>query len=430
MEKQVRLVYNGQAVQQQDYNLLGETAALADDRVLAELFRMAPYDGSAVAKGILTFAHQSSVNEPLIAPNDATGSVLVRPFRALVGSRTEASEEARKNWRDIRSGVSVAEGATALTTQVTLAPNDGFLGPRWDLVYAIVTVDTPTADVTRKVKDVDSAQVTAENVSTSTRTTVTVASVAGTPHVQPVFPPVPADTETVFNIPLGYVRVPGGFTATSTVPTTDIAIQAPFLSLSRALGGQNVSIATSHHTLTTTEQQNWGGSGTRKRMWIPPDAASGETLIATIDMQDASAANWSHQSDEVVDSRDWRNRFCRAHVMVINPGANSMPWNLTELPLAGTYAWHFGYQRSVAVLANGDGAHAFAMATTLVPHEGTTRSNVFTVLGNQIQGMADSVQFKLYVDHSDGGKLKVQVDGAPTAIFHCWLEFSGPYLNK
>src|SRR5689334_8947870 len=112
MENRFQHSLNGQSVQQADLNLLGETSALADDRVFAELFRMQPYDGATVRKGVLPFGHSASANAGLVVPNGATGSVLVNPLRAFVGSRTAVATSAKANWRDIRSALAV--GSTTL----------------------------------------------------------------------------------------------------------------------------------------------------------------------------------------------------------------------------------------------------------------------------------------------------------------------------
>src|ERR1700719_1812588 len=105
----LQLAQNGVEVEQGDINLLGSVGGLADDHVLAELLRLAPFSGT-VAKAVLPFGHTQSA-APTVAPNGASGSVVVSPFRVIVGSRdTTANIGVRANWNDLRSGI--CAGAT------------------------------------------------------------------------------------------------------------------------------------------------------------------------------------------------------------------------------------------------------------------------------------------------------------------------------
>ncbi len=111
-EPQFQLVDNGQEVQQADFDLLGQTSGLADDRVLAEFLRFPPYTGTVV-KAIYPYGTSTSASAATVsAPGTASGSVLINPFRAIVGSRTAAATDALKSWRDVRSGVLVGGGGS------------------------------------------------------------------------------------------------------------------------------------------------------------------------------------------------------------------------------------------------------------------------------------------------------------------------------
>ena len=138
MEPRFQISQNGQELQKDDVNLVAHEAALADDRVLAELLRLAPFDGQRVAKAILPFGHAGAAG-PTVAPNGPTGSVLISPFRAVIGSRSPVQVGAKDCWRDIRSAIFTA-GPFALTSIVGFNPNPTST-PRWDLVCAAVAVD-------------------------------------------------------------------------------------------------------------------------------------------------------------------------------------------------------------------------------------------------------------------------------------------------
>src|ERR1700728_290119 len=122
---------DGQEVEQEDINLLGTTSGLADDRVLAELLRLAPFDGTNTAKAILPYALRAG-DSATVVPNGATGSVRVLPFRAIIGSRTTIATDPLAAWRDIRSSVyAQTTGGGAFGAAAVFAPNPG-LTSRWD----------------------------------------------------------------------------------------------------------------------------------------------------------------------------------------------------------------------------------------------------------------------------------------------------------
>lgn len=424
MESKFQLTLNGQQVITDDFNLLGETSALADDRVFAELFRISPYGGASVAKGILPYAHQTSSYAGLVVPNGATGQVLVNPFRAFVGSRTTAATNGKDNWRDVRSTLSV--GDTSLYQTVQLAANSSG-DPRWDLVYASVSVDANGATVTRKRKDPATKAIAGTSVVTTLVTAVTVGVLQGTSAASPVWPTISADAGSTYYIPLAYVRVPNGFSASSTVLSTDIALQAPILKMSRAMGVNTLEVADQHYVVTTAEQQAWGSTGTRKPMFMPPDIVGATSLIVAMDFNHASSANWSHQHQGVIDSRDWRYRFVK--------------WSVSSGPggaaLGDTMAW-----TDTSDSADPLGADSATATSPRITHGwGNTFNddllgspNTYDVcvgmVGTDLSYMDNAAAVILYVDHADGGKLKVSVTGIPGCTLFAWLDFSAPYTNR
>ena len=131
----------GTEFQLSDALLIGQVSGLADDRVFAELIRMRPFDGQ-YRKMILPYAwsFQDAFPAPgAVAPGAtvqrsgfANSSVVVYPFRAIVGSRTALNSGTElRNWRDIRSGIYTPVGGVA-GTSFALAPNSSAaLVPWW-----------------------------------------------------------------------------------------------------------------------------------------------------------------------------------------------------------------------------------------------------------------------------------------------------------
>lgn len=401
MEQQFKLQYNGQQVIQDDLNLLGETSALADDRVFAELFRMAPFDGTTVRRGILPAGYSGSHSLALVAPNGASASVVVNPFRSFVGSRATAAVGPVANWRDIRSTLAV--GTTGLAQTKSFAPNSSG-NPRWDLVYAAVSVDADTATVERKVKDPDTSAITATNVVTRIATTVALGVVQGTAAASPNQPAPPADASGTYYIPLAYVRIPNGFNATSTVLASDIATVAPCISLSRTTGASTLSIPDCAYNLTAAQIQAWGATGTRPARFMPSTLQGAESLFVYLDLTNASSANWSHASTSVIDSRNWRRRFTK--------------WMATTSNGSGLPNWWNGTASNVVREGFGNSL-SFSGG----------RAGVAGVTSDDID-MATGSDVSLYVDDADGGKLKLGVSTTPPlrALFF-WIEFSAPFDN-
>lgn len=311
MEPRLVLANNGQQLILDDVNLLGETAGLADDRVLAELLRMPAYNGSTVSRGIIPAALfgnlTSATSFPQVGTNGASGSVLVQPFRAVIGSRTAVATDVKKNWRDIRSAMSL--GSATLAQTISLAANASG-NPRWDLIYAVVAVDANGASITRKIKNPTTKVIAGTSVVTTLVTTVTLAVQQGTAAASPVWPTAPADAGSTYYIPLAYVRVPNGFTATSTVASTDIALVANMLGTAPIEGG-SMSIATLNQqkNLGTTPQGAWGSTGTPQYQSAPAIAQGTESLLIFIDLTSGTA---NFASGGIVDSsRDWSKRYFR-----------------------------------------------------------------------------------------------------------------------
>jgi hypothetical protein len=414
---------NGQEVEQGDLNLMSDAGGLADDHVLAELLRLAPFTGSGVAKAILPFGSLATV-----APAGATGSVTINPFRAVVGTRdTVANIGPLKNWSDLRSAIFT--GPNALSAPQALQANGG-AQPRWDLIYAQLQVDAPGQQVSRYRKDPSSEQVTVIQVAKSLVQAISVAVVQGAVGGQK--PALPPDGGGTFFFPLANVRVPANFGPNSTVAPTDIEELAPYVPLALTTGA-SILVPANHQykeggSVLSSAAFAWGSGGPRPGPVMPPTMSGCEGRLIAIDAQAAASANWSHQSLGVVDdSRDWRNRVFRWHA-IVNPSALAIfPWDRSGTPSAraigatgasGTGGWQaFGFGQSFAA----DGA------TECVPPLGVTAAVAAQVTPANAT-LPVQTYIALYVDPGTGA-LKVFINGAPGVRCFFWLEASGQFPN-
>lgn len=403
MENIFKLDFNGQQVQKQDFESLGETAGLADDRVLAELLRMAPYDGAA-SKGILPFGHAESASVATVVPNGATGSVIVNPFRAFVGSRVTAATSGLRNWRDIRSAVYA--GLTTLGTQISISANASG-NPRWDLIYATMSIEVDSASATRKVKNPVTKVITDETVALFKVNTVGVSVAAGVASATPTMAPPPVDGAGNYYIPLAWVRVPAGFNATSTVLPSDIAESTAVLSLSSSMGVSSARPASRASVATTAEQQLWGSSGVRPSLWLPASMRGSESLVIPVDT--------AVDADGVVldNSRDWRNRLSKFKIAVA-PSGTSPPWE------GGSAFSVFTYRAS---------QHSVSGFGQTFSQDELGKGFAAFVSGEEVSVLADTAQIGVYCDLATG-ELKLRVVGPVSgALALIWLELTAPFAN-
>lgn len=322
-EFQYQFLINGQEVQKQDFNLLGMISGLADDRVFAEFLRLAPYDGTNVSKSIVPFVPKPSQQAPAqnatVASTygtNATGSIIVNPFRAIVGSTVAVAVNAElQNWRDIRSGIFVNAGSGSLAKTFSLAANSSGNG-RWDLVYATLTRDVSTPTVLRKVKDPSAGTTSTQPVSVTLTQAVTVTVLTGTPGSSPALPALPADSGTSYNIPLAYIRVVNGFGAGSILNATDVRDVSNTnhthpADMSSAMGVVHSRPANGNNDGAGTYATNfpWNMTpGQRPGPWLPPQMTGGEEIVVLLDLMSNSTP--SHPSGSIVDSAtDWRLRY-------------------------------------------------------------------------------------------------------------------------
>jgi hypothetical protein len=431
MEDKYVAAANGIELQTTDAELIAEVAALADDRLLAEILRITPYGGT-VLKAVLPFAHLGAQGG-IVEGNGASGQVKLNPFRAVVGPRTAAGTDAKKAWRDIRSVVYVG-GATSLTGTANIAANASG-NARIDLVYATVAVDANGASVTRYAKDPSTKVVTSSSVVRSKVTSVTIGVVTGTPGASPAVPATPADGGSSYVIPLAYVRVPNGFGAASTVAVQDILHVSPIVPLARSLGGgRSVRPANQNHkaegsVLTAARIATWANGGTRPAYNVPSECVGSETLLVALDLADASSANWSHPGNGTVidDSRDWTSFYFKWTAFVRATTGVKFAGDKTAVladPLLPQYLTVIGTNAQVVP---GFGQSLFKDLTATVAD-----ASAAVALNNtnctEITAVGTPVVY-VYVDHADSGKLKLHATANPLVKIWLVLEAFGPFPN-
>ncbi len=442
-----KVLTNGGEVENQDLALVGQVAGLADDRVLAEVLRLAPFDGTQIYKAVVPFDYvadkiggtSASPTSTVTPSGHADGSILVNPFRLVCGSRVTAisspPQSVLDNWRDIRSGIFTGpgvsgDGPTNSALAVQLAANASG-NPRWDLIYATISLDVQSNQVSRRLKDPASSNVTAQAVYQYLASPVTVTVVQGTPGATPTIPALPADGGGGYNFALAAVRVVNGFNSTTTLAGADIRMLATGAGYKSLRPGFQVEPATGNNDRAGTYDTNshfaWaaGSAGSRPEPFVPPDMVGGKCILAMVTNADASSANWSHPDRSVVDdSIDWRKRIFLVIPQIVE-GAST---------LATATSAAFG--------VNPDATGGFAplvppvLGNSLLNPDGTLVASTFTVLlinHSLYSWVPAGAVFGFYVDPGDG-KLKWSAAGVgssanPGCTVCAWIFASAAMPN-
>lgn len=434
---------SGQELQLGDVDNIGSVSGLADDRVLAEFLRMAPYDGTNIAKVVLPFDQggvlgAAYAGATVVTTNSANGSVYVNPFRAIVGSRNlpnaapnpnpaiNYQSDALANWRDIRSGIFVGSTTTLQSTQAFAANSSGW--PRWDLVYASISVDASGPTASRRVKTASSGSVGVQSVAQWLASPVTVGIVQGATNGtnSPVLPSPPTDSGSVYNFPLAHVRIVNGFTTTSTLSSRDIRSYATTTSRFRKPYGGAFEPCTGNNDLAGSYATNYGwaaqSSGTRPGPVLPPDWV-GPAAHRFFEV-DATTASPSHVNTAIVDnSIDWRNRMILAFVQ---PDSTSNKFG--NDPTAGTTS--VPYAPGTDIRVNNTGINA-QMAGTFTQDAGLVAASSTVWMSNHTYnaGITAGVTIGLYVLASDGVLRWYVNGGVPGVRVTGWLIASPPFPN-
>jgi hypothetical protein len=446
-EPQWNAAVDGQEFDIAAANMLGQVSGLADDRVLAEILRLTPFDGANTYKTILPYgslpiegAGPATPNNGTVQPSgSANGSILVQPFRAVVGSRVAAATNALQNWRDIRSSVFV--GPNALAQTIALAPNASGQ-PRWDLVYATLTVDVPSLGTTKRIKPPSGSAVNVTTVTTALLNPVVVSVLAGAPGAVPAIPALPLDGSRSYNIAIAAVRVPAGFGAGSTVVTADIRDQVAIASLqSPTLGAPRIRPATGN-----TDQKGTYGptnaagpgywnpatSGQRPGVFMPPGMMGGDQVLVAVDVTDP--ANPSHHAGDVVDdSIDWRNRITKVYAAIGGNGVVSFKFAMDNTANPGTGSGS-RFPTTMSVTGNSWGTSpAFMQLSNTFGPDAALVAGAATLFGHSSTGasgdMPSGAQIGLYVSMADGVLRWFNNGTASTSRFFFWVEATGSFPN-
>lgn len=441
MEDRQQLAVDGEEVALEDLNAGWKTASLQDDRVLAELYRLPPFS-SAAAKAIVPYGIQGATydgSSTVETTGSANGSVRVMPFRAIVGSRSTvatfiaagetAVQAAKDNWRDIRSGVfaNSSDGSTLPFVQAIVANSSG--NPRWDLIYAQISVEVNGSSDTRYVRPASGGAPAPATEVLTLQCPVTIAVVQGTPGASPAFPSAPADSGGNYYIPLAFVRVPNGFTAGSTIASGDIYVVSPPGRISRAAGVMGLQPANQTNKQGGTSQTNypWATSaGARPAPYLPPEMLGGEMRFfgANFGGSDTFA-----NGAVVDDSVDWRYRAFMVFAQAITRSGGAQ------------FAWE--QSATVNTLVPGTGASGRPLSTAWMMGQsfeidgylvsGTAGVCSFTQAAQDYAVALASMaalpaQVGLYVDMSTGA-LKMFSAGSPNVKVMFWLFATAPFSN-
>ena len=422
---------DGAEQQNGDAALMGSVGGLADDRTLAEILRLQPFGGT-VTKAVLPYDVSGSLQVQFagtVQPTrSANGSVLVYPFRAVIGSRTSTSSTisvALQNWRDIRTGVFT--GPSGQQTLALAANSSG--NPRWDLVYASFAVDTPSNQVQRRIKDPSSGAQSVQSVYQYLAQAITVSVLQGTPAATPAIPSAPSDSGTTYNIPLAAVRVINGFGPTSTVLASDIRDQSPFVPISKSTGSTSIRPAAGNndiggtYAVDTTFQWPVTSGANRPGVFLPPSWVGAEEIIVHIDAR--TSGHPSHPSGDVVDaSVDWSNRVfwvmaCFGqHPFWSDPSLASTTQctpNAVDFAIPGSFS---------------------AGNVVVVGPANSTYQDGFIVSGTSTICVGNSGRYSLFpagtglgLYVNSAGQLLSFVQGNPNLALFAWIRASAPFPN-
>lgn len=430
METKFFVQENGQEVRTVDIDSFSKNAALADDRVLWELYRLAPYDVAGPQKAVWTYGvegwpkPESDNSTALVHPDPAGGKVRVRAFRAGLSSQTSSGNLERV--RDIRTGYSVP-GTTLGYTQVSITVNAA-LNPRWTVVWAKVEPDADGDQTTVKKRDPLTGVVTDATVVLNTKTTVTLGTTDGTAAAFPTRPNLPADAAGAWYIALAYIRVPASFTSGTVLDRQAIHECAPCLTLNSATGALTSRPANQQHVVEGTVDVSGTGALQvfRPRAYLPSTMVGGEVRYVLIQNHIAPV---SHADGAVVDdSCDWRFRYFDWIAMARN-GNTATASFASDRQATGTDIVGSAWLSIAGYIASGFG-QSFV--------DDTQKGGVFTVAdgngaaavvqGSELAELSGGSQIMLYVRNTDGA-LCVRFAGTPQVQILIKLTASGPYSN-
>ena len=430
MEKQVQILTEGDELQQDDVNRMGEAAGLADDRVFAELLRLKPY--GSTQKAILPYAvsggaaYTALTSTALVSGNVADSRVRVMPFRAFVSSidNSTATEEVR----GIRSGLYV--GSSTIYQTVTITANAAG-DPRWTLVYAVVTPNANGAAENRYNKDPGTLVVASNSRVTYKRTTVTVTTLDGATGVTPVKPTLPADAAGNYYIALAFVWIPAGFGAAQAELRQYLRAAAPCIAFNGATGCVSLEVANQQFTSggVVDTQQLDATQQYRPGAYLPATMQGGAARVFAFQV---GLAPESHLDGSIADSSlDWRFRYFKWTVGVRN-GSTSASGFASDRQATGANLCPsaiFSVLGSTCTVGMGQSFvddTALGVAWTSAPVNPVGAAVYLNLTTVSALGAANSF-LMLFVDTS--GRLIFKMQSPVSAQVMVWLEATAPYGN-
>lgn len=401
---------NGIALESSDVDLISENAALAGDRVLAELLKLVPFVAASPHKAILPYGQQvaggelgfdvdsgpASGNGLVVRSGTADARIRIRPFRAIIGSRDDIDGIGHEaNWTDIRSALHVPAVADEWYSQLQLAATAS--NNRWDLVWARVDVDVPTSNVQRMVKS-GAGAAEAQNVSVSKQCTVTLGVTQGTEATNPTPPDLPSDSGSAYYIPLAKIRLNHPHTLTTAIDRRRIFETAPVITLQTA-SVRPVSMASQ----TEGYANDTDNSGARTRRYAPASMVGSHSRFAQL----GQLAVGTYLLD---NSIDWRRRYFRWTAQAATQDSYGGP---IAFPNAAGTGQAYGFATSL---------HASDPPTIVLLAASGSSSD-----GARILTSGTTAVVEIYVDPTTGWLMCEVTGEALQANVFAWLEASGAF---
>lgn len=421
---------NGDEFREQDANSISTNAALADDRVLFELFR--PVPGSATPdKLIIPYASRtwdaigSATSNALVWGDVSDGNVRVMPFRAIIGSTTVIGTSPIEHMRGQRSGYMV--GVSALYRNVAIAANPAG-NPRWTLVYAAVTPAAAGDLVTLVNKDPATSIVSSQPRTINTRCTVTLSTVDGATSATPTRPNLPSDGAGTYYIALAYVYVEAGFDTIDPVPREQIMEVAPCAEIHSTTGAVSCAPANQSHTNGGTVDDNQSGTTETKRpgAYLPSTMMGGakRTFLLQLALSPASHAD----GDVVDDSIDWRFRYFTWFVHARGGATVASAFASDRRLTPGATPAGSASQKTIGQHVAFGGGQSFVNDSAVMITDATCSGVAMYADESSLSIVGGPYEIQLHVRSTDGA-LIFKTTGSPTAQFVIHVEATGQYSN-
>ncbi|HEY2509820.1 MAG TPA: hypothetical protein VGI39_03160 [Polyangiaceae bacterium] len=438
---------------------IGQAAARVDDYLLAELLKLAPFDGTNTARVVLPYQENgaaSPTNLPLLSIAAGGGTTIqVRPFRAIIGTRVTPAglpatavppaefllpTAAEQSYRDIRSAVLAqnlgADGRVGFTIPSTQFVSNSSGHPRIDLIYATLYLEQASSSATLLVKPPTSGSAAPTSIAPTKLTSVgspagaanAIGVVVGTPALVPTLPATPADTANQYVFPLGYVIVPDGFVSGSTALLAhNICTVAQAGAIAAAMGGGRIrplaNLAGANGLVNLAS--NWRTAFTRPGWTVPTTMVGGEIAWCLFDAT-LSSVSAPFGDAAILDATiDWRNRYFVAVVYASQSsgqifGSDPQSGSAPFVPCGGLSG-----SGANILLASGQSFRDDSLSTLASSRNGGV---VWWASPVTLSALAGGSALGMYVDLATGA-LKAFYTGTPARRLFVWIFATAPYDN-